>query len=177
VLAKDRVVLAEPHAKAAQLGFVGTVKTIQTSLLSRMFSRQVIPVISPIGVGDPLTHPAESGTRSGPGGQLYNINADDVACEVAAHLKAEKLVLLTNVRGILREPADAASLISTLSMKEAKMLVERQVIQGGMIPKVKSCIGALKSGVKKAHIIDAAIPRAMLLEMFTKQGVGTELVH
>ncbi len=162
VTARDKVVLAEPHAKATQLGFVGSVKTVQTSLLNRLFSRQAIPVISPIGVGD---------------GRLYNINADEVACEVAARLRAEKLVLLTNVRGILREPGDAGSLISTLSMKEAKVLLERQVIHGGMIPKVQSCMAALRHGVKKAHIIDAAVPRALLLEIFTKQGVGTEIVH
>jgi acetylglutamate kinase len=158
-----RVVVAEPHPRAAQLGFVGCVKTVRTAPIRAVFTHHAIPVISPVGVG-----------RSG---QLYNINADDVASEVAAHLKAEKLVLLTNVRGILRQPNDVGSLISTLSVKEAKLLTERQVIQEGMIPKVKACVDALRRGVKKTHIIDASIPHAMLLEIFTKQGVGTEIVR
>ena len=161
IVSHHGVVLAEPHPHAAVLGFVGVVGAIKTEALRRAFARHAIPVVSPIG------------SRNG---QLYNINADTVACEVAAHLKAEKLVLLTNVRGILRQAGDAESLISTLSMKEAKLLIERGVIQEGMIPKVHACIAALRFGVKKAHMIDAAIPRAMLLEIFTKRGIGTELV-
>jgi len=122
-----------------------------------------VPVISPVGVGDDR--------------QLYNINADDVASEVAAHLKAEKLVLLTNVRGILRRAGEASSLISTLSIKRAKGLIERGVIHAGMIPKVKACIHALQRGVRKTHIIDAAMPHALLLEIFTRRGIGTEIVR
>lgn len=158
-----KIVIAQPHPRAAELGFVGLVQTIHTGVIRDAFVRHAIPVISPVGVGVD--------------GQLYNINADNVASEAAIHLKAEKLVLLTNVRGILRQPHDAGSLISTLSVKEAKMLMERAVIQEGMIPKVKACVDALRGGVKKAHIIDAAIPRAMLLEIFTKQGIGTEIVR
>jgi acetylglutamate kinase len=159
---KDRVVAAEPHPRAGELGFVGSVAWIQNGLLRRILSRHAIPVISPVGAGH---------------GKLYNINADEVASEVAASLRAEKLVLLTNVRGILRQPGDAGSLISTLSVKETKLLTERRVIQEGMIPKVKACVEALRRGVKKTHIIDAAIPHAMLLEIFTKQGIGTEIVR
>ncbi len=162
LVASRRVIVAEPHRRAAELGFVGTVSLVHTGPIRMVFTRHAIPVISPVGTD---------------GRQLYNINADDVACEVAAHLGAEKLVLLTNVRGILRQPNDATSLISTLSVKEAKMLVERQVIQEGMIPKVTACINALRRKVKKTHIIDAAIPHAMLLEIFTKQGIGTEIVR
>lgn len=156
------VVTAAPHPRAAELGFVGVVKTIHSAPLRSAFLRGAIPVLSPVGLGAD--------------GQLYNINADDVASEVAASLKAEKLVLLTNVRGILRQAGDVGSLISTLSTKEAKMLMERQVIQEGMIPKVGACIGALRGGVKKTHVIDAALPHAMLLEIFTKKGIGTEIV-
>ena len=161
VVAHHGVVVAEPHPRASTLGFVGAVEAIKVEPLRRVFARQAIPVVSPIGAQR---------------GQLYNINADTVASEVAAHLKAEKLVLLTNVRGILRQANDSESLISTLSVKEAKLLIERGVIQEGMIPKVHACIDALRGGVKKAHIIDAAIPRAMLLEIFTKRGIGTEFV-
>jgi acetylglutamate kinase len=159
---RERVVLAAPHPRTAELGFVGTVRQVRTGPIRRLFAEDAIPVISPVGRQD---------------GRLYNINADDVACEVAAALKAEKLVLLTNVRGIFRHPDDAESLISTLSVEDAGRLMERGVIQEGMIPKVKACVEALRRGVKKTHIIDAAIPHAMLLEIFTKQGIGTELVR
>ena len=158
---QQKVVAAEPHPKAEVLGFVGSVAWVNNGLIRRVFTRHAIPVISPVGVGQ---------------GKLYNINADDVAGEVAASLRAEKLVLLTNVRGILRSPGDAASLISTLKVKEAKRLIKRKVIQEGMIPKVQACTGALKRGVKKTHIIDASISHAMLLEIFTKQGIGTEII-
>jgi len=162
VVAKHRVILADPHPRAEQLGFVGNVRGVHRSALRAIFTRHAIPVVSPVGTCE---------------GQLYNINADNVASAVAAHLKAEKLVLLTNVRGILREPNDIDSLIPTLSIKEARVLVERHVIQEGMIPKVKACIEALRCGVKKTHIIDASIPHAMLLEIFTKKGIGTEIVR
>lgn len=162
IIARDRVVAASPHPRAAELGCVGVVNTIRTKPIRDIFVHHAIPVISPIGFGN---------------GQLYNINADDVASEVAVHLKAEKLVLLTNVRGILRQSNDVSSLISTLSVREAKMLLERHVIQEGMMPKVKACMDALRHGVKKTHIIDAAIPHALLLEIFTKQGIGTELIR
>ena len=159
---KQKVVAAQPHARAAELGFVGSVAWVNNHLIRRVFSRHAIPVIAPVGVGQ---------------GKLYNINADDVASEVAASLRAEKLVLLTNVRGILRQPGEEGSLIPTLTIKETKTLMERHVIQEGMIPKVQACVAALRRGVKKTHIIDAAISHAMLLEIFTKQGIGTEIVR
>ncbi|MBI3320889.1 MAG: acetylglutamate kinase [Candidatus Omnitrophica bacterium] len=163
VVPRRGVIVAEPHPGAARLGFVGSVKTVRTAAIRSIVARSAIPVVSPVGI--------DGGRR------LYNINADDVACEVAVHLKAEKLVLLTNVRGILRQPNEASSLISTLSVNEAKRLIQRRVIQAGMIPKVRACMEALRGGVRKTHIIDASIPHAMLLEMFTKQGIGTEIVR
>lgn len=159
---KQRVVLAQPHARAAELGCVGSVSTIRTAPLREAVARHAIPVVSPVGMH---------------GAQRYNLNADDVASEVAVHLKAEKLVLLTNVRGILRHAHDVQSLISTLSVKDATLLMRRQVIQEGMIPKVKACIHALQHGVRKTHIIDAAVPHAMLLEIFTNTGIGTEIIR
>ena len=162
VTAKERVVLAKPHPQSAQLGFVGLVETFQVEGIEPLLDMAMIPVISPIGSRE---------------GQLYNINADHVANEVAVALRAEKLVLLTNVRGILRQPGDNSSLLSTVSVKETKLLMERKVIQEGMIPKVQACVDALRDGVKKAHIIDAAIPHALLLEIFTKTGIGTEIVR
>ena len=159
---RQKVIAAEPHPRADVLGCVGSVAWVQNGLLRRILSRHAIPVVSPVGFGH---------------GKLYNINADEVASEVAASLRAEKLVLLTNVRGILRQPDDPDSLISTLPVKDAKTLIERRVVQEGMIPKVSACTKALRRGVKKTHIIDAAIPHAMLLEIFTKQGIGTEIVR
>ncbi len=157
------VVVAAPHKRAAELGAVGGVRIVQAAPIRRAFLRHAVPVISPVGIGAD--------------GQLYNINADDVASRVAIHMRAEKLVLLTNVRGILRRAGDSASLISTVSINAAQRLVERRVIQSGMIPKVEACIGALHGRVKKTHIIDASIPHALLLEIFTKQGIGTEIVR
>jgi acetylglutamate kinase len=157
------VVVAQPHPRAAVLGFVGSVRMVQTGRIRQALRRNAIPVISPVGIGD----------RN----QLYNINADDVASHVAAYLKAEKLVLLTNVRGIFRSPKDPRSLISTLSVRGVNRLIGAGVVQEGMIPKVKACATALRCGVKKTHIIDASIPHAMLLEIFTKEGIGTEIVR
>lgn len=163
IISSRRVIMATPHPRSAELGYVGSVRTVHTAPLRQLFTRHAIPVVSPLGIGEDA--------------QLYNINADDVASHVASHLNAEKLVLLTNVRGILRHPNDVTSLMSTLSVNEAKMLIERDVVQAGMIPKVTACITALRHGVKKTHIIDASIPHAMLLEIFTKQGIGTEIVR
>ncbi len=159
---RHRVVLATPHPEAHRLGWVGRVKAVRATVFRDCFSRSIIPILSPIGVGS---------------GHRYNINADDVASAVATSIGAEKLVLLTNVRGILTDPNNARSLISTLTVKAAHKLMARHVIQEGMIPKVKACIGALSGGVKKTHVIDASIPHALLLEIFTKQGIGTEILH
>lgn len=155
---RQKAIIAQPHERSEELGYVGSVAWVHSRLIRRLFAQHAIPVISPMGVGH---------------GKLYNINADDVASEVASSLRAEKLVLLTNVRGIV----NGRTLIPTLSIKEAKRLVERGVIRAGMIPKVKACVRALWRGVNKTHIIDAAIPHALLLEIFTKQGIGTEIVR
>ncbi|MBI4343305.1 MAG: acetylglutamate kinase [Candidatus Omnitrophica bacterium] len=161
---RQGVLTVEPHPRSAQLGYVGSVTTVKPGPIRQAFLRHGIPVICPLGV------------RAG-AGELYNVNADSAACEVAAHLKAEKLVLLTNVRGILRQPGDAGSLISHLSVAQAGLLIERNVVQEGMIPKIEACVEALRRGVKKTHIIDAAVPHALLLEIFTKKGIGTEIVR
>lgn len=162
LVTRHRLIAAVPHSRANELGYVGEVAWIHTSRLRHLLSRDTIPVVSPVGVGGAL---------------LYNINADDVASEIAASLKAEKLVLLTNVRGIFRKPNEARSLISTIGVSKAKQLMQEGIIQSGMIPKVRACIEALRCGVKKTHIIDATLPHALLLEIFTKQGIGTEIVR
>ncbi|MDO9527869.1 MAG: acetylglutamate kinase [Syntrophales bacterium] len=141
------------------LGLVGKVKKLNTNLVVLLANEGFIPVIAPIGVGD--------------GGETYNINADIVAGEVAAALQAEKLILLTDVKGVL----DAeGQLINTMSCDEVEKLIETGVIEGGMYPKVKSCLKALKSGTKKAHIIDGRLKHSILLEIFTDEGIGTEIL-
>ena len=141
------------------LGQVGEVEAIDPQILSNLDQDRFIPVIAPIGVDHD--------------GNTYNINADLVAGEIAAALKAEKLIVLTDVEGILDKKK---KLIPTLSKKEMMRLIRSGVISEGMLPKVQSCLTALEGGVRKAHIINGCVPHALLLEIFTNQGVGTEIV-
>jgi acetylglutamate kinase len=141
------------------IGLVGKVKAINSELIISLSQNAFIPVIAPTGIGDE--------------GETYNINADIVAGEVAAALKADKLLLLTDVEGVLGKDK---KLINAMNDKEAMKLIEDGVIEGGMFPKVKCCLKALKNGVKKAHIIDGRLKHAILLEIFTDKGIGTEIV-
>lgn len=156
------VINAKPSRLARRLGMVGDIVSVNPASLKRCLSAGIIPVISPLGKG------RES--------ELYNINADEAAAQIAAALGAEKMVLLTNVKGIMRRFGEEKSLISHLTMSEANNLIAKKVIQEGMIPKVKACVRALKKKVHKTHIIDAHIPHALLLEIFTDKGIGTEIV-
>ena len=141
------------------MGMVGEIVSVDTAILSTLVDKEFIPVIAPVG--------------GGTSGETYNINADLVAGHIASALQARKLVLLTDTPGVL----DAeGQLISTLTMEEAQKLISDGVIKGGMIPKVTCCLEALRSGVRKAHIIDGRMEHAILLEIFTKGGVGTEIV-
>ncbi|MCQ9208540.1 MAG: acetylglutamate kinase [Omnitrophica bacterium] len=157
-----KVIKAKRLESKQELGFVGKVDSIQGESLKRLLSKNFVPVISPLGIGKQ--------------GQLYNINADMVAAEIAAKLKAWKLVLLTDVGGIMYDQGDENSLISNLKVPEIAGLIKRGVIQSGMIPKVNACIVALKKGVKKTHIIDGSILRSLLLEIFTDKGIGTQII-
>jgi len=141
------------------IGMVGKVEEINPHLIQVLDSSGYIPIIAPIGVGD--------------AGESYNINADLVAGEVAAALKAEKLVVLTDVEGILDEQK---MLISSLKRAEIAKFIEQGVISEGMLPKVQACLTALDAGVRKAHIIDGRQDHALLLEVFTNRGIGTEIV-
>jgi len=145
------------------LGFVGEITNINVQLLELLAKDQYIPVIAPVGVG--------------PNGESYNINADTVAGEIAAALKAEKLIFLTDIDGIRRVPEDADSLISAISINEIYDLIEKKIIQGGMIPKVRGCIKAIEKGVNRTHILDGTIPHPILLEIFTDKGIGTMVTH
>ncbi|MDK2821314.1 MAG: acetylglutamate kinase [Clostridia bacterium] len=144
------------------LGYVGQVERINPGIIETVISQGYIPVVAPIGVG--------------PNGESYNINADLVAGELAVALKADKLVLLTDVEGILADRNDKTSLISSLEISRVPELIKQGVIAGGMIPKVNCCIRALTGGVSKTHIIDGRIPHSILLEIFTDTGVGTMVV-
>lgn len=159
--AKKNVIKARPHKESGTLGFVGEIDGVNTNVVRNAVRPRAIPVISPVSMGKD--------------GELYNINADDAASEIAIALKAVKLVLLTDVKGIMRHKGDESTLISTLAMKDADTLIQRKVIQSGMIPKVKACMNALRSGVSKTHIIDGRIPHSLLLEIFTDKGIGTEI--
>ena len=156
------VILARKKTEAKDLGLVGEVEAIGVEPILRETKNYSIPVLCPMGKGQD--------------GKTYNINADEAASRVASSLCAEKLVVLTNVRGIMRSTSDTSSLISTLTILEANGLIKEGAVHQGMIPKVKSCISALEGGVEKTHIIDARIPHALLLEIFTKQGIGTEII-
>lgn len=141
------------------IGLVGKVTSINAELITSLARDGFIPVIAPTGVG--------------PEGQTFNINADLVAGAVASALKAEKLVLLTDVSGVWDANAE---LINTMNREHVVRLIDEGVIKGGMFPKVKCCLKALRGGVSKAHIIDGRLKHAVLLEMFTDRGIGTEIV-
>jgi len=159
--------LAQVHENgqvtAVDIGFVGDVEHINTDILNTLLDRGYIPVIAPIGVGRD--------------NESYNINADYVAGEVAGALGAEKLIMLTDVAGIYRDFNDKDSFISTLSLTDAQKMINDGSVEGGMIPKVETCIRALQGGTAKTHIIDGRQPHSILLEIFTAQGIGTQVVR
>ncbi|MBI5747907.1 MAG: acetylglutamate kinase [Nitrospinae bacterium] len=160
---KYKVVKSSPEANKTEIidiGMVGEVESINAGVLNTLDEGGFIPVIAPVGAGE--------------NGETYNINADFVAGEIAGSLKAEKLVLLTDEEGVKGKDG---SLLSTLNKKEIDYLIKKGVIRGGMLPKVKCCLDALESGVKKTHIIDGRVKHAILLEIFTDEGVGTQIVE
>ncbi|MDD4879708.1 MAG: acetylglutamate kinase [Candidatus Omnitrophica bacterium] len=160
---KDKIIKAVTlKHKGKYMGFLGKIVSVNTKPIKDALKDGAIPVITPVAAGKD--------------GKAYNINADLAACDIAAALKAEKFVLITDTNGILRDESDENTLIPTLKRKEAEELIERGVIRGGMIPKVKAVVGALKKGVNKTHIIDGRMSHAILLEVFTDKGIGTEII-
>ena len=159
---ENKLLLSEKRKAPIDLGLVGHITGVNTENILEQLESDKIVVILPMGAGSD--------------GKTYNVNADEAAAKVSEALKAEKLVLLTNVKGIMRNQEDANSFISTLTREEAKHLIDLKVVQAGMIPKVNACIHAINKGVRKAHMVDACIPHALLLEIFTDQGIGTEIV-
>ena len=148
-----------PTGEEVDIGLVGEVEAVNTDAIKLLTDNGVIPVIAPVGVGA--------------AGETYNINADLVAGDIAAALNAEKLIHLTDVKGILDMER---RLVSTLTRKDAERLIKEGVIEGGMLPKVESSLRALEGGSAKAHIIDGSQEHAILLELFTREGIGTEIV-
>ncbi len=155
------LITASPSGKEG-IGFVGDVNLLNPDILELLSSNNYIPVVSSVAVDE--------------AGQAYNINADTVAGEIAAALEAEKLILLTDTLGILKDFHDPTTLISKVSISGARDLISDGTVSGGMIPKVDCCVRALAQGVKAAHIIDGRIPHALLLEILTDSGIGSMLV-
>ena len=156
-------VVKKPPRDGVDYGFVGEISKVNVKLLEMLAHEEYIPVIAPIGVGAD--------------GQSYNINADTVAGEVAAALKAEKLMFLTDIDGVRMNPEDPATLISVISVDNVYRLIEQKVISGGMIPKVMGCIKGIEQGVNRTHIVNGTIPHPVLLEIFTDKGIGTMLTR
>jgi len=155
-----KVSSSEKGQEEIDIGMVGEVKAVRPEVIQALEKEGFIPVIAPIGVGE--------------SGETYNINADLVAGKVASALKAEKLILLTDVEGVLDREKN---LVSTLSSSEALEMIEKKIISSGMIPKVRCCLDALEEGVSKTHIINGTMEHAILLEIFTDVGIGTQITR
>jgi len=153
------MVVARKHGTAPDLGNVGEVAEVDASLVRGLISQGFIPVIAPIAAG--------------PDGETFNINADHFAGRIAGPLQASKLVLLTDVRGVLEDRSDPDSLISELDAGRARKMIAEGGIEAGMIPKVQACLDALDGGVRRCHIVDGRLPHALLMELFTDVGIGT----
>lgn len=151
------------YVDGRDIGYVGDIKSVDTKILQDLMEQDFLPIVYPIGMDE--------------NGDAYNINADEAASAIATALKAEKLAYLSDVEGVRMDPEDPASVISELYVDEAEKLVEEGVIQGGMLPKIRNCIEALKNGVSRIHIMDGRIPHSLLLEFFTNKGIGTAIIQ
>ncbi len=158
---ENNMIRVIPRESSHDLGYVGKVDVIDTTVIKRLIGTNVIPVICPVGKGQD--------------NKPYNINADETASSLAVALDAEKFVLMTNVVGVMKDKDEAQSLYHSLMFKKAQALIEEGVITGGMVPKVTACLNAIEGGVRKAHIVSAGLQHALLLEIFTDTGIGTEI--
>ncbi len=144
------------------IGFVGEVTSVNTTVIDTLIENDFIPVIAPIGSSEDF--------------QSYNINADDAACAIATAIGAEKLVFLTDIEGVFIDPMDKSTLISEMDIKEAKGMIENGVVGGGMLPKLTNCIEAIENGVARVHVLDGRVEHCLLLEFFTNKGIGTAIL-
>lgn len=150
------------YSNGEDIGFVGDVKEVNADILYDLLEKDFLPIICPIGLDDEYN--------------TYNINADDAACAIARAVKAEKLAFLTDIEGVYKNPEDPKTLISELTVSEAKKLISAGYIKGGMLPKLNNCIEAIENGVSRVHILDGRIPHCVLLEIFTNKGIGTAIL-
>jgi len=157
------LIVDKKYSEGEDIGFVGEVKTVNPDLIHTLLENDFVPVICPIGVDDDF--------------HSYNINADDAACAIATAIKAEKLAFLTDIEGVYKDYDDKDSLISELSIEDARELIGGGTIGGGMLPKLNNCIDAIESGVSRVHILDGRIPHCLLLEIFTNKGIGTAILN
>ena len=158
--------LLKVHKKYVQgedIGYVGEIEEVNAQILFDLLEKDFLPIICPTGMDKDY--------------QTYNINADDAACAVAKAMKAEKLAFLTDIEGVFENPSDPSTLISELWVGQAKNLLEKGNIGGGMLPKLQNCIEAIEEGVSRVHILDGRIPHCLLLEFFTNKGIGTAILN
>ena len=156
-----KMILAEKMASAEDLGYVGEITEVNTQIIKDATDRGYIPIVATVG-----------GSRSG---EIYNINADIAAARIAAELGALKLILMTDIRGLLRNKEDENTLIPVVNVSEVPKLRHEGIISGGMIPQIDCCVEAVRRGVGRAHIIDGRIPHSILIELFSDEGIGTML--
>lgn len=154
-----KMLMAEKLVSSVDLGYVGEIKEVNAEPINNALSTGYIPIVATVA--------------GGYDGNVYNINADLAAAQIAAKLGARKLILMTDIRGLLRDVSDEDSLISVVNVSEVPMLKREGIISGGMIPKIDCCVEAVRSGVKRAHIIDGRIEHSILLELFSDEGIGT----
>lgn len=150
------------YSNGEDIGFVGEITNVNAKILWDLLEKDFLPVVAPIGLDENFN--------------MYNINADDAACAIAQAMNAEKLAFLTDVEGVMRDPSDKSSLISELTIEEAKELIGKGNIGGGMLPKINNCISAIENGVSRVHILDGRIAHCLLLEIFTNKGIGTAIL-
>lgn len=151
------------YSAGQDIGFVGEIKEVNPKVLYDLLEKDFLPIVAPIGLDDAF--------------QTYNINADDAACAIAKAVGADKLVFLTDIEGLYRDINDKASFISRLTASQAEELINSGLIGGGMLPKLGNCTFAIRNGVNRVHILDGRIPHCLLLEIFTKQGIGTAIIE
>ena len=145
------------------IGYVGEISKVNPKIIFDMLEKDFLPIVCPIGLDENF--------------DTYNINADDAACAIAKAVEAEKLALLTDTSGVCRNPEDESTLISELTISEARLLIEDGTIKGGMIPKMRSCMDAIEEGVGRVHILDGRVAHCLLLEIFTNKGIGTAILN
>ncbi len=158
-----RLIVARKATSSVDLGFVGEVEEINPGILTDLLEHDYVPVVSSVAIG--------------PNGESFNVNADHIAGEIAAKVGAAKLIVMTDVAGIYRDFSDKSSLISSLSLSQAREMVTSRNVDKGMFPKLEGCVTAIEGGVERAHVIDGMTPHSLLMEVFTDTGIGTMIAR